>query len=302
MNGARVKRYTCSGPREKFSLEEDVYEGWVLLAAQTGSFRFAMIEANETNATVNAALVEGLAAEGDAAATSKAELNLDSAEFYRWEREGVAGFGELLLCPPGTTLWRRAVEPLSFVFVEYAFEDNDRFGALPPRGGKVRIRDVQRLSSSFGYMNELHDRNGGANPDAAIAHLAADLLFVIAHERSAAERLRERRTAEPLMHHAAAYIEQHACSTGFTLGALADKLGLAGPQLTRRFQAAYGTAPVAYATEVRLARARRLLVESDATLDSIADQCGYPNGFYLSRVFTRAMRLSPSAYRKTHRI
>ncbi|MDF2659801.1 MAG: hypothetical protein K0Q94_2592 [Paenibacillus sp.] len=295
MDGARVKRYTCSGPREKFSLEEDVYEGWVMLAAQTGSFMFAMIEAGEKNDK------DARNERGEAAVAKKGGAG-GEAEIDRWEREGVAGFGELLLCPPGTTLWRRALEPMSFVFVEYASEDNDRFGGIPPRGGKVRIRDVQRLNSSFGYMNELHDRNGGANPDAAVAHLVADLLFVIAHERSTADRLRERRAAEPLMHHAAAYIEQHACSAGFTLGALADKLGIAGPHLTRRFQAAYGTAPVAYATEVRLARARRLLVETDATLDSIADQCGYPNGFYLSRVFTRVMRLSPSAYRKMHRI
>ncbi|WP_127584944.1 AraC family transcriptional regulator [Paenibacillus koleovorans] len=283
--GARVKRYTCSGPRDKFSLEADVYEGWVILAAQTGSFLFKMMDAA-----------------GDAAAANEAEANGDAAEMDRWERQGEAGFGELLLCPPGTTLWRQALEPMSFVFVEYVSEDNELFGGIPPRGGKIRIRDMQRLTSSFGYMNELHDRNDGAKPDADVAHLFADLLFLITHERSTAERLRERRAAEPLMHHAAAYIEQHACSPEFALGALADKLGIAGPQLTRRFQAAYGKAPVAYVTEVRLARARRLLVETDDTLDSIAEQCGYPNGFYLSRMFSRAMRLRPSAYRKMYRI
>ncbi|MBO9604832.1 MAG: helix-turn-helix transcriptional regulator [Paenibacillaceae bacterium] len=279
MPSIRIKRYTCSGPREQFSLEEDVYEGWVVLAAQTGSFLFAMKEEGEEDD------------EGE-----------PRGEIDRWEREGAAGFGELLFCPPATTLWRRALEPMSFVFIECDAADNGLFATIPPRGGKVLIRDVQRLGSSFGYLNELHDRTGGAKPHTVPEHLLGDLLFLVEHERSIAAHLRERRAVEPLMHQAAAYIEQHACSADFTLGALANKLGIAGPQLTRRFQAAYGTAPVAYATEVRLARARRLLTGSDATLDQIADQCGYPNGFYLSRVFTRAIGSSPSVYRKTHRI
>lgn len=285
----RIKRYTCSGPREQFSLEEDVYEGWGVLAAQTGSFLFAMNQEGE----------EEQEEEPDA---KKEEAAGQEGGIDRWEREGAAGFGELLFCPPATTLWRRALEPMSFVFIECDAADNGLFATIPPRGGKVRIRDVQRLGSSFGYLNELHERTGGAKPHAVPEHLLADLLFLVEHERGIAETQRERRAAEPLMHQAAAYIEQHACSADFALGALASKLGIAGPQLTRRFQAAYGTAPVAYATEVRLARARRLLVQTDATLDHIADQCGYPNGFYLSRVFTRAMRVSPSAYRKTHRI
>ncbi|MCZ8523462.1 helix-turn-helix domain-containing protein [Paenibacillus mucilaginosus] len=49
-------------------------------------------------------------------------------------------------------------------------------------------------------------------------------------------------------------------------------------------------------------RARTLLLETSLTLDEIADRCGYENGFYLSRIFSRKMRVPPSVYRKIHRV
>ncbi|MNG29018.1 HTH-type transcriptional activator Btr [compost metagenome] len=57
-----------------------------------------------------------------------------------------------------------------------------------------------------------------------------------------------------------------------------------------------------FATKVRLTRARLLLVETQDSLESIAEQCGYQNAFYFSRVFSQHMGMSPSGYRKNYRV
>lgn len=273
-----MKRYTYSGEREQFTLLADVYEDWVLLAAHKGSFAFALEQSG-------AAADEGVGTGGDGA----------------WPLEGIAGFGELIFCPPGTVLRRHAREPFVFHFAEFRMETEAVPPAFPPRGGKVRIRDAQRLASTFGYMAALHERPP-EEIKAAVGHLLEDLLFLIEQERSGAVRASKRRAAEPLMHQAAAYIGRHACEIGLSLQLLADKLGISGPQLTRRFQTAYGMSPIDYATEVRMAHARKLLVETDETLEAIAERCGYQTAFYFSRVFTRCMQQSPSAYRRAYRV
>ncbi|MNW10668.1 DNA-binding transcriptional regulator AraC [compost metagenome] len=45
-----------------------------------------------------------------------------------------------------------------------------------------------------------------------------------------------------------------------------------------------------------------LLTGTTFSLDTIAEACGYETGFYLSRIFTKKMGMSPSAYRKAYRI
>ena len=57
-------------------------------------------------------------------------------------------------------------------------------------------------------------------------------------------------------------------------------------------------APARYIVERRVSRAAELLVYSNDSLEQIADACGFPNRFYLSRVFTKVLGTSPARYRK----
>ncbi len=68
-------------------------------------------------------------------------------------------------------------------------------------------------------------------------------------------------------------------------------------RLRTLFGQAYGMSPVQYLTELRLNRVKTLLAESDKKLSEIAVECGFGEAFYLSRVFTRRVGISPSAYR-----
>jgi transcriptional regulator GlxA family with amidase domain len=104
-----------------------------------------------------------------------------------------------------------------------------------------------------------------------------------------------------LMIKACAILKESAFET-ISLNQLAASLGLSTVQFSRRFRKMYGINPSEYVSELRLDKARELLLENRLTLDEIAVRCGYNNGFYFSRVFTQKMRISPSEYRQTYRV
>jgi len=65
----------------------------------------------------------------------------------------------------------------------------------------------------------------------------------------------------------------------------------------RVFRRTYGRAPRSWLVEERVRRAALLLEESDAGLETIAEQLGFPDRFCFSRQFKQVLGLSPSAWR-----
>lgn len=259
-----LMRCSVQPDRAQFLLDHDRYTGWVLLAAYEGSFAFSL------------------------------EPSQEVALVGRREARELAGDcvpGDLVVCPPLTTLRRRiTTTPTSFLFAEFR-------PAYEPLPGRSTVRDVHRLHSTYDYIAETCAASPGRERQDMLAHLIADLLFLINAELGRVDR-----PSDVLMTEVAGFLEENAFSTSLSLSALADRLGLSPSRLTRRFRSAYGSTPMAYLTATRLARARQLLVETDQTLDTIAAKCGYQNAFYFSRVFRQKMGQNPSSYRRSYRI
>jgi len=71
--------------------------------------------------------------------------------------------------------------------------------------------------------------------------------------------------------------------------------------LQRKLKALIGRTPAAHLQSYRLERARRLLVESDRTIQDIAYSCGFSSPQYFSRLFTGQEGVSPSGWRRQKR-
>lgn len=218
-------------------------------------------------------------------------LAVDQGTFeYGVEQEsGRAAFGDLVFCPPQAPLRRRSEQPISFYSLVF-----DPGASVPPVG-KVTLRDQTRLASNFAYIRQyrFHPSETQAR---ILNHVIEDLLFMCE-----TEKLGGRPVADAPIRQAAAYIREH-CREPLLLQEVARRFGLSQSQFSRRFRAAEGLSPVQYLTGLRLDLAKSLLVESDLTIEAIADRCGFQNGFYLSRVFASHMNVSPSQYRKLHRV
>lgn len=86
-----------------------------------------------------------------------------------------------------------------------------------------------------------------------------------------------------------------------TIKELAGVAGISTAKLAEEFRKFHGTTPAKYVREIRVREAAALLLHTRKTLDEIAENTGFVNRFYMSRVFKKVTRESPAAYRRKHR-
>lgn len=217
------------------------------------------------------------------------------------EREGEAEFGDLVVCPPGLVFGRRTVTPLTFHFVQFVWEEEPSETERGLLTGKLSVGDRARLLSTYAYLRrygELRMEEPAANR--RFRHMLNDLWMLIEPEKE--EKVREGgEQADPVMDKARHWLKEHAYAP-FSMRALSERLGLTPVQFTRRFHASFRMNPSEFVAGLRMERACRLLGETRLSLDAIAQQCGYENGFYLSRVFRKQNGMSPSLYRRLHQV
>lgn len=216
------------------------------------------------------------------------------------DREGEAAFGDLVVCPPGIPFYRRTMMPLTFHFVQFKWEIEPSKNDTLEWTGKMKIADTDRLASTYRYMRNIGEAVWDDPSFKRMQHLLGDIWWLYGQERGNS-REAAATGAEPDMQYAYQWLLLHAFEP-FAMSELSDRLSLSPVQLTRRFGASYRMTPSAFVTRLRIDRACRLLEETVLTLDSIAQQCGYENGFYLSRVFRNKKGISPSVYRKLHQV
>ncbi len=96
---------------------------------------------------------------------------------------------------------------------------------------------------------------------------------------------------------AAAFLEARI-EEEFDLDACADHLGLSRRQIERLFHRYLATTPVRYMNDLRLARGRALLAETDMKVTEVAVACGYASTSHFSKSFRKKYGVSP--YRFSH--
>ena len=86
------------------------------------------------------------------------------------------------------------------------------------------------------------------------------------------------------------------------LDRLARTVGMSTRHFARCFAAETGVTPGQYVARVRVEAARRALESSDATVDTIAAQCGLGTAETMRRTFHRQLGVSPDDYRSRFRL
>lgn len=96
------------------------------------------------------------------------------------------------------------------------------------------------------------------------------------------------------------WIEEHA-HRPLSLADLAAEAGVSPRTLHRRFSEETGMSPVQWLVGVRVRHAQELLETSDATVERIAAQTGFPSTSNLRQQFTDTVGVTPGAYRRAFR-
>jgi transcriptional regulator GlxA family with amidase domain len=74
--------------------------------------------------------------------------------------------------------------------------------------------------------------------------------------------------------------------------------GLAERSFKRRFQNATGMSPLEYVHALRIEEAKQMMEMGDDSIEAIAQEVGYEDAAFFSRLFRRKVSLTPSQYRK----
>lgn len=74
--------------------------------------------------------------------------------------------------------------------------------------------------------------------------------------------------------------------------------GLAERSFKRRFQHATGMSPLEYVHALRIEEAKQILEASEQPIEAVAQEVGYEDAGFFSRLFRRKVNLTPAQYRK----
>jgi transcriptional regulator GlxA family with amidase domain len=176
---------------------------------------------------------------------------------------------------------------------------------------KVRVRKERALVVS-GEGQRLVMAGGGtswqdlalyliarfAGADAAMHVARVNLIdWHTAGQQPFAHLARSRQVADSEIARCQAWIAQHYDEPS-PVGAMVRLSGLAERSFKRRFLQATGMPPLEYVHTLRLEEAKQMLESSDASVEAIANEIGYEDPGFFSRLFRRKVSLTPAQYRR----
>lgn len=93
------------------------------------------------------------------------------------------------------------------------------------------------------------------------------------------------------------YIHKNYCGENISIDLLADLCGISGTYLRRIFQTVTGTSPLKYINNLKIAKAKELILSDMYSLSEVAHLSGFHDEAYFSREFKRIVGVSPSQYK-----
>jgi transcriptional regulator GlxA family with amidase domain len=108
---------------------------------------------------------------------------------------------------------------------------------------------------------------------------------------------RTRQTDDAVIARCQTWIAENYASAG-PVAQMTRLSGLAGRSFARRFQQATGMAPLEYVHTLRLEEAKHMLESGEEPVESIANEVGYEDAAFFSRLFRRKVGLTPVQYRR----
>lgn len=185
----------------------------------------------------------------------------------------------------GSLGWRS--HPLLFPFVGGAAGGAQRL-PVPPAERAIWCRHVEAMEREL-------DRPRDGSTEAALAHLTLLLVGAARISVDIGNDLRIRR--EPLLATVFEFIEEHYHEP-ISLAAVAAAVGLTPGHLTTVVRRKTGRSVHRWITERRMTEARRLLRETDLTVEAVALRVGYRQPSYFIKHFRRDHTVTPAVWRQ----
>ncbi|WP_461219377.1 helix-turn-helix transcriptional regulator [Lapidilactobacillus salsurivasis] len=213
-------------------------------------------------------------------------------------QSGTASRGSVIICPPYVEFERCIKEKLTFHFFRFSFHgDSPYINSLP-----VILTDKQRILSTAAILCKFPYDTSSFSKEYRKTVLQDLIMLAIITNCNPVINQFNIPYKEPLIRDAINFLSEISNDDAISISKIADHLCITPSYFSRKFKSTTGYTPIEYRNMVRVRHAQKLLLETDWTLDDIAEKCGLSNGFYLSRLFSKYIGVCPQKYRILHQI
>lgn len=190
-------------------------------------------------------------------------------------------------------------ESMDFFYVHPFLDKSCRFHHCL----NLRGEDAATVFSSFNsILKEFHERSGDYTT--LIRLRLVQILLEISRYYGKYNSLPvhttpRRQEREILIQRICGYIERHY-DQKLSLTVLSDLFNISARHLNRIFKAETGKTVIEFVHHVRINRAKKLFVETNEKVITIAMEVGYEDPAFFTRLFTRQVGYSPGKYRNLY--
>lgn len=196
-----------------------------------------------------------------------------------------AGPYDICVFPKGVPFARKVLSPLRCVHLQF-----ENFPWSLP-AGLLALPDPARGESTIDYLARAVEARDAVRTE----HYLQDL-YLMSQPVQHTPDIRDEAVSRCIT-----YINE--CFMNIvSLEELAEREALSKQTLIRKFKDCTGMTPMQYLAAVRLNESKILLRDTDLTVGSIAQNCGFENVYYFSNSFRKHTGLTPTQYRKNNRL
>lgn len=204
--------------------------------------------------------------------------------------------GQAVIVPPGVPHEYGAsqTQPWTLWWAHLAGNDLAAFLQSADMTETSPVRVLSNVYAPVALIEEIirwYDRDLSTTSLLAASGAAWHLLTKLATMRRAADPRAE------AIESARQFIRDNLDQT-ITVNKLASLARLSPSHFSALFRSQTGQAPLNFQMQLRMAKARELLDTSELAIARIAEQCGYQDPYYFSRIFKKTHSISPARYRQ----
>lgn len=173
-------------------------------------------------------------------------------------------------------------------------DDFRQKGFLSPAQPLIMPVNFSEVSHTFSTLHSemlQRDTLGWASAAASIHRLVVQMASKSKHDISNGIRSQRSRLAQIIEERAFENIDFEELALG---------LQMSPATLRRKCGVVLGMAPKYYQLQLRIDRAKEMLVSTSKSIEEIARSVGYDDSFYFSRLFFKREHRSPTEFRKLH--
>ncbi len=208
-------------------------------------------------------------------------------EYIQGDRSIITSRGKVIFMPYGSTFTTRIIEPGEYIEVRYTSISRTGTDLRLYSGFNAREMEAafRRLLSAYTSKDESTFYSCQAQLYQIFAIVAKSSTSYLSHN--------QRRLLEPAIE----YMQEHLFDPAFTIREMESRTDISDKYFRTLFAAYYGMSPQRYMINERIQLAKTILAESPSTsMQVVADEIGYSDALYFSRLFKKETGESPTQY------